>query len=83
MRYRITVRGQSLELRGYLDGEPIDLSIFAPFMAPYGVVVASVAADDYDPFKDEQMRELHHFETEQENAALKEELRIRREDRGA
>ena len=51
MRYRITVRGDHVELRGWLDGHEHDLGEYAKFMAPYGVVVASPAPDDYDPFK--------------------------------
>jgi len=81
------VRGLGVELRGYvdtdLDEDQPGLVELSEAMKPFGMVVASPAEHDYDPFKDEQMRELHHFETEQENAALKEELRIRREDRGA
>lgn len=65
MRYRITVRGRGTELRGYFDGEHRELEEFSDVMAPFGVVVASHADADYDPFKEEQYRELHHFETEQ------------------
>ena len=131
-RYRITVRGLGLELRGYMDqgldeGQP-SLAYFAEQMEPFGVVVASEAPSDlapHDPDGDaptpeksvevmrqkaaesasiEQFimeaawlhfmqamvirgerdqregmeremreRELHHFETEQENERLKED----------
>jgi hypothetical protein len=54
MRFRITVRGDGVELRGYLDvGDQRDapsLAQFAEDMKPYGLVVASVADDDYNPF---------------------------------
>jgi hypothetical protein len=55
MKYRITVRGDGIELRGYL-GEVLlqsateRLTAFAEAMKPYGLVVASVAEDDYNPF---------------------------------
>lgn len=57
MRIRITVRGEGTELRGYLDmgflGEgDADLRAFAKAMQPFGVVIASPADDDYNPFKD-------------------------------
>lgn len=67
MRHRITVRGQGMELRGYADEHlPEELAqVLAPFL-----VVASPAEDDYDPFKEAEHRELHHFEVEQENARL-------------
>lgn len=75
MRYRITVRGENTELRGYLV--PTDnnmLSELAECMKPFGMVVASAADDTYDPFREEQARELHHFETEQENERLRAEI---------
>lgn len=52
MRYRITVRGESprVELRGYFDGDYARLALFSDLMTPYGIVVASPAEDDYDPF---------------------------------
>ena len=71
MRFRITVRGEGVELRGYLDADGEALGKFAHKMEPYGVVLASIAADDYNPFFEEQQRELHHFETEQENARIR------------
>lgn len=54
-RLRITVRGNGVELRGYLDldldGQVTQpLPQFAKAMEPFGIVVASPAADDYDPF---------------------------------
>ena len=52
-RFRITVRSDQPrnELRGYLDIEGIaDLEAFARAMEPYGIVMASPADDDYDPF---------------------------------
>lgn len=56
-RWRITVRGEGTELRGYVefnnepDG-PDDLEYFAAVMKPFGLVMASPADDDYDPFAD-------------------------------
>lgn len=131
-RYRITVRGMGVELRGYtdtnLDEDQPTLADFAKAMEPFGVVVASVADPSYNPFEIDQpdhpptpqasidiirgywetfdqteeflsqiamlhfaqanvirgergarvaaekelfSRELHHFETEQENERLK------------
>lgn len=73
MRFRITVRGEGVELRGYIDSAVGDgsaaLNRFAEHMKP-NVVVASPAEGDYDPFKEQEHRELHHFEVEQENARL-------------
>jgi hypothetical protein len=58
MRYKITVRGQGVELRGRFD-EPTDedastLRYFAEQMEPFGIVVASPAEDDFDPFAIDQ-----------------------------
>lgn len=39
-----------MELRGYLDGELADVQEFARAVEPFGLVLASVADDDYDPF---------------------------------
>lgn len=55
MRIRITVRGDAprIELRGYLDlvdDDATRLHAFADAMLPFGIVVASHEADDYDPF---------------------------------
>lgn len=58
MRFRITVRGDSTgghdrtELRGYLDGSIGDVNRLAVAMEPFGIVIASGADDDYDPFED-------------------------------
>ena len=52
-RVRITVRGDDprVELRGYMDVEDFErLGQFSDLMKPYGIVVASFAEDDYDPF---------------------------------
>ena len=69
MRFRITIRGEGVELRGYADGESAVLAL-ASALAPERVVLASHAEDDYNPFAEERQRELHHFETEQKNAEL-------------
>jgi hypothetical protein len=54
MRFRITIRNDEprLELRGYADLEPLALQHFAATLKPYGLVIASPADDDYDPFDD-------------------------------
>jgi hypothetical protein len=75
MRSRITVRGEGVELRGYIDGEIDRLGDFAKAMEGIGLVLASPAEDDFDPFREERQRELHHFETEQENERLRNEQR--------
>jgi len=52
-RVRITVRGDNprVELRGYMDVKSYEwLAAFSEVMKPYGIVVASPADDDYDPF---------------------------------
>jgi hypothetical protein len=41
VRYRVTVRGDGLELRGHLQATLADLNGFAGDMKPYGIVVAS------------------------------------------
>jgi hypothetical protein len=51
MRIRLTVRSTDWELRGYTD-DATHLVEFAEAMKPFGLVVASVAEDDYDPFKE-------------------------------
>lgn len=58
-RFRITVRADepTLELRGYTDLPPAVLNSMADALKPYGVVVASIAEDDYDPFDIEQIIE--------------------------
>lgn len=51
MRYRITVRNEDVELRGWIDVVSLDnLNGFAAAMKDVGIVVASPAADDYNPF---------------------------------
>ena len=64
MRFRITIRGKGTELRGYATVEAMAALTAPPGEQPY-IVAASPADDDYDPFKEQQLRELHHFETEQ------------------
>jgi hypothetical protein len=49
-RFRITVRGEGAELRGYIDGSTDTLGDFSNLMAPVGLVIASPAPDDFDPF---------------------------------
>lgn len=50
MRFRITVRADNVELRGYFDGTQEELQEFSMNMAPVGMVIASLALDGYDPF---------------------------------
>lgn len=73
MRFRVTVRDASIELRGYVDGEDV-LRTLADDIAPT-MVIASPAEDDYDPFKEAERRELHHFETEEILAKVRELVR--------
>lgn len=61
MRFRITVSGgRDTELRGYLGADDdvvtaqVQLQAFALAMKPYGLVIASVAEDDYNPFQEEK-----------------------------
>jgi hypothetical protein len=50
MRYRITVRGEGIELRGYIDNDELVADI-AHTVDSYGaMVVMSPAPQDYDPF---------------------------------
>jgi len=50
-RFRITVHGHGLELRGYVD-EQRNLASLAQALNPLGLmVVASEADADYDPFR--------------------------------
>lgn len=52
MRFRITVRNDDIELRGYIDVVSLEnLNGFATAMKDVGMVVASPAADDYNPFR--------------------------------
>ena len=54
-RYRITIRGDDAELRGYMDGNRASLTKLSMMTKPFGlVVVASEAEDDYNPFKEEK-----------------------------
>lgn len=69
MRFRITIRGDEVELRGRLDGDLADIQQMARDAAPW-VVVASPAADDYDPF--DPAISLQHLAAE--NARLREQL---------
>lgn len=50
--FRITVRGQNTELRGFHREEPgtETLGPLSQAMVPYGMVIASHAENDYDPF---------------------------------
>jgi hypothetical protein len=51
MRYRITVRGDKSELRGYITTPTEEgLRIAAESVTPIGLMVASQAPDDYNPF---------------------------------
>jgi hypothetical protein len=54
MRFRITVRGLGVELRGRFDQltdeDAPTLADFADAMEPFGMVVASPASDDSDSF---------------------------------
>lgn len=63
-RFRITIRGTDTELRGYATIEALAALTAPPGEQPY-VVVASPADDDYEPFREQELRELHHFETEE------------------
>jgi hypothetical protein len=49
MRHKVTVRGTDIELRGYIDGEAT-LRVTAKVMEGVGLVIASPAEDDFDPF---------------------------------
>ena len=50
-RWRITVRADNVELRGRIDCEYEDLEAYAKAAKPIGLMIASLADDDYDPFK--------------------------------
>lgn len=54
MRYRTTIRGEGVELRGYIDAKTQEeLVELAEYAKPYGwLLIASPAEDDYDPFKE-------------------------------
>jgi len=51
MRIRITIRGEKIELQGFLDVEGSELNDFADAMEPFGLVIASPVEDDYNPFE--------------------------------
>lgn len=54
MRYRITIRRDApkrTELRGYVDMDLPELNALARAMEPFGLVIASPAPAEYDPFK--------------------------------
>lgn len=77
-RFRLTIRGEGIEVRGYTTIEGLAAMTAPPGEQPY-IVMASVAEDDYDPFRliapdtlerESAERELHHFEVEQENERL-------------
>lgn len=58
MKFRVTVRGDNVELRGWITGssdvEAMErLSRLGADLEPYGVVVASIADPDYNPFAGE------------------------------
>jgi hypothetical protein len=51
MRFRITIRNTDVELRGYIDVDDLGgLYGFSAAMDGVGTVVASPAAEDYNPF---------------------------------
>ena len=51
MRYRVTLRGEGTELRGYVSDNPTHLMNLAAAVEPLALlVIASPADDDYDPF---------------------------------
>lgn len=59
MRYRATIRGEGTELRGYLEAPTTyALSAHARYLEPLGMLIASPAPDDYNPFRaaDEERR---------------------------
>ena len=48
-RFRVTIRGEGTEIRGYATGEAL-VALGNNTSDPF-IVVASPADDDYDPFK--------------------------------
>jgi hypothetical protein len=52
MRWRITIRSDDTELRGYIDAPLSDLERFAEAVKPLGLMIASPADLDYDPFRE-------------------------------
>jgi hypothetical protein len=55
MKFRITVRGDECELRGYIvvGDDTAGLDKLAEAVKPFGIVIASLAKDDYNPFTPE------------------------------
>lgn len=53
MRLRTTVRGEGIELRGYATVESMNEleRLFADDLDERAVIIASIASDDYDPFR--------------------------------
>jgi hypothetical protein len=54
MRYRITVRADDMELRGYIDGED-NFRRIGQALDRIAPVIASIAEPDYNPFKESPM----------------------------
>lgn len=53
MRFRTTVRGDGVELRGYVEVDDMDtLNNLAGVLKPFGLVIASPVEDDYNPFQE-------------------------------
>lgn len=50
MRWRITLRGEDVELRGYVDCSLPELELMSEQVKPLGLLIASQADDDYNPF---------------------------------
>jgi hypothetical protein len=50
MRYRVTIRTDQIELRGYVDGVKTLVEL-AEAMKPITMVICSPADDDYNPFR--------------------------------
>lgn len=73
MKYRITARGTDIELRGVVDGD-INIALLADAMDGLALVIASPVENDFDPFREQELRELHHFETEQMLDAVRAEV---------
>jgi hypothetical protein len=51
MRWRITIRATGVELRGYIDAPLADLEGLAEAAKPLGLMIASPADPDFDPFR--------------------------------
>lgn len=50
MRWAVTIRGHGVELRGYIDAPLSGLGALADAANPLGIMIASPADDDYNPF---------------------------------